>query len=71
MILVYVDSSDGVEEGRVMIIKNLPVSRWGKQILNSEGKASEPIAKITLMEQLGEIGQRVQMLLELALRHEE
>ena len=31
--------------------------------------ASQPIAEILFMEQLGEIGQRVQMLLELALRH--
>jgi len=34
-------------------------------------KASQPIAEILFMEQLGEIGQRVQMLLELALWHEE
>jgi hypothetical protein len=33
--------------------------------------ASQPIAGILFTEQLGEIGQRVQMLLELALRHEE
>jgi hypothetical protein len=31
----------------------------------------QPIAEILFMEQLGEIGQRVQMFLELALRHEE
>jgi len=33
--------------------------------------ASQPVAEILFMEQLGEIGQRVQMLLELVLRHEE
>jgi hypothetical protein len=33
--------------------------------------ASQAIAEILFMEQLGEIGRRVQMLLELALRHEE
>jgi hypothetical protein len=33
--------------------------------------ASQHIAEILFMEQLGEIGQRVQMLLELALWHEE
>ncbi|MGA9450693.1 MAG: hypothetical protein WBW41_05025 [Verrucomicrobiia bacterium] len=33
--------------------------------------ASEPIAGITVIQLLGEIGQRVQMLLELALRHME
>jgi hypothetical protein len=33
--------------------------------------ASQAIAEIIFMEQLGEMGQRVQMLLELALRHEE
>ena len=33
--------------------------------------ASQPIAEITFTEQPGEMGQRVQMLLELALRHEE
>jgi hypothetical protein len=32
--------------------------------------ASQPFAEISFMEQLGEIGQRVQMLSELALRHE-
>jgi hypothetical protein len=32
---------------------------------------SLPIAEILFLEQLGEIGQRVQMLLNLALRHEE
>ena len=32
---------------------------------------SRPIAKSTFKKQPGEIGQRVQMLLELALRHEE
>ncbi len=35
-------------------------------MLNSKA----PIAEILFMEQLGEIGQRVQMLLELALRHQ-
>ena len=33
--------------------------------------ASQSIAEILFMQQLGEIGQRVQMLLELPLRHEE
>jgi hypothetical protein len=33
--------------------------------------ASQPIAEILFMEQLGEIGQCVQTLLEFALRHEE
>jgi hypothetical protein len=33
--------------------------------------ASQPIVEILFMEQLGEIGQRVQMLLVLRLRHEE
>jgi hypothetical protein len=32
---------------------------------------SQPIMEILFTEQLGEIGQRVQMLLDLALRHEE
>ena len=33
--------------------------------------ASQPIAEILFMEQPGEMGQRAQMLLGLALRHEE
>ena len=37
---------------------------------SSELTVLQSIAEILLMEQLGEIGQRVQMLLKLALRHQ-